>query len=225
MSPNGTKRPARVFLVDDHSVVREGLTSMLEKKGGFTVCGEAADGPTALELIPKAKPDIAIVDIGLQGMNGLELIKNLQKRAPRVAVLAMSMYEESVYAERALRAGARGYIMKHESVSNVVTALQRILSGKIYLSEKSSESILESLGGDKSAQRGSPVDVLSDRELEIFRLLGRGFKNKQIADELSLSVKTVESYHDQIKQKLKFKDSSELLQFAIQWIHSEQSFH
>lgn len=195
---------------------------MLEKTGKFVVWGEASDGPQALEMIPNAKPDIAVVDIGLQGMNGLELIKSLRQRSPGLLILVMSMYEESVYAERALRAGAKGYIMKHESVDNVVTALQRILSGKIYLSEKMSESILENLAQDKSVQTRSPVDVLSDRELEIFRLLGQGFKNRKIAQELNLSVKTVESYHDQIKQKLKFKDSADLLQYAIQWVHSER---
>lgn len=213
----------RVFIVDDHSVVRQGLTHMLEKQGDLMVCGEAADGPDALQQIPRAKPDIAIVDIGLKGMSGLELVKHLKAKMPRLPILVMSMFEESVYAERVLRAGAKGYIMKHESVQNVVGAIQRILSGKIYLSESISETILESLAQDPSEKKSSPVDALSDRELEIFRLIGEGHKNREIAEELTLSVKTVESYQESIKQKMNFKSASELQQYAIRWLRSEES--
>lgn len=219
-------KDAKVFLVDDHSVVRQGLARMLEKEGGFIVCGEASNALEALELIPKVKPTVAVVDIGLQeGMNGIELVKQLRQRSPQLSVLVMSMFDESVYAERALRAGAKGYIMKHESVDKVVSAIRRVVDGKIYLSEKISDVILANLSGDKSSGRTSPVDVLSDRELEVLRLLGRGLKNSKIAEQLHLSVKTVESYHNQIKEKLNFDHASDLVQFAIQWVHSDSAFH
>jgi DNA-binding NarL/FixJ family response regulator len=174
----------------------------------------------ALDLIPKLKPDIAVIDLGLQGMNGLDLIKNLKQRCPNLPILVMSMYDESVYAERVLRAGAKGYIMKQESIEKVMGAMERILSGKIYLSDKMSESMLHVVFQGKAGAGRSPGEVLSDRELDVFKLLGKGFKNNQIAEELNLSIKTVESYREQIKQKLNLKGASDLIPFAIEWVHS-----
>lgn len=217
------KEPARrpkVFLVDDHSIVREGLTRMIENSGAFAVCGESADAHSALEQIPKAKPDIAIVDLGLKGMNGLDLIKNLRLRVPDLPILVMSMYDEAIYAERVLRAGARGYIMKEESIEKVLSALEKILSGKVYLSEKMSETMIDVVFHGSSPKGRSPIDALSDRELEVFKLLGKGLKNSQIATELNLSIKTVESYREQIKQKLNLQGAADLIPFAIEWVHS-----
>jgi DNA-binding NarL/FixJ family response regulator len=193
---------------------------MIEKSGEFSVCGQADEGNAALDLIPKGKPDIAVVDLNLQGMNGLDLIKNLKQRCPDLPILVMSMYDEAIYAERALRAGAKGYIMKQESIEKVVVAMRRILSGKIYLSEKMSESMLDVVFHGKSGAGHSPADVLSDRELDVFKLLGKGLKNSQIAEELHLSIKTVESYREQIKQKLNLKGASDLIPFAVEWVHS-----
>ena len=214
------RQKPRVFLVDDHSIVREGLIRMIEKSGAFSVCGEAGDAAAAIEQIPKAKPDIAVIDLGLKGMNGLELIKTLRQKVPDLPVLVMSMYDEAVYAERVLRAGARGYIMKQESIDRVIQAMERILAGKVYLSEKMAESMIDVVFQGRTPGGRSPVEALSDRELEVFKLLGKGHKNSQIAEELNLSIKTVESYREQIKQKLNLHGASDLIPFAVEWVHS-----
>lgn len=210
----------KILIVDDHAIVRQGLHRLIETEPDFTVCAEAEDGPKALDLIAKTKPHIAIIDIGLQGMSGLDLIKNIKIRSPKLPILVVSMFDELVYAERVLRAGAKGYLMKKESAEKVIIAIRKILSGKLYLSEAISEKMLSKMADAGSTVPASVIDILSDRELEVFQLIGRGYKTSQIASELNLGVKTVESYRDQIKNKLKLEHSSELTQYAIQWVHA-----
>jgi DNA-binding NarL/FixJ family response regulator len=209
----------KVFLVDDHSVLRQGMRRLLELEKDFEVCGEAESSFEALKGLPASKPDIALVDLGLKEMGGLDLIKTLKERLPKLPILVMSMFEESLYAERAIRAGAKGYIMKHEPADKVIAALRHVVTGHTYLSEAMSERMLDLLSG--ATITVSPVDVLSDRELEVFRILGRGLKPSEVAGELNLSVKTVETYRDQIKIKLKLANASELSQYAIAWARNK----
>ena len=206
----------KVLIVDDHSIVREGLKRLIEAEPDFIVCAEAEDGVKALEIAVKTKPDVAVTDIGLPGMSGLYLIKNLKTRLPTLPILAVSMYEESVYAERAIRAGAKGYLMKKESALKVIEAIRKILSGKLYLSEVVSESILGKVAGLDPSE-GDIVQRLSDRELEVFQMIGKGHKTSEIADSLNLGVKTVESYKEQIKTKLDLDSASALTQYAVEW--------
>lgn len=217
-----SNRKVKIAVVEDHAIVRQGLVRLIQDEPDFSVCGEAADGHEALKLIGETKPDIAIIDLGLQEMSGLELIKNIKIRHPRLPILVVSMHDEAVFAERVLRAGAKGYIMKKESAEKVVGAVRRVLSGKTYLSEKMAEKMLNKISDGGSAKSGSPVDTLSDRELEVFQLIGKGLKSPEIAEELHLSVRTVESYRDQIKAKLNLENASELAKYAIQWVHSER---
>lgn len=216
-----TSAKTKILIVDDHAVLRRGMRRLIAEEPDLAVCGEASDGPEALKLLSSEEPDAAIVDLGLEGMGGLDLIKNMKYRRPGLLVLVVSMFEESAYAERALRAGARGYVMKKESAEKIVTALRRVLSGKVYLSERMSDRMLGRLAEGKPLEPGSPVDKLSDRELEIFRRIGQGHKTSEIADELSLSVKTVETYREQIKQKLLLENASELIRYAIEWVRSQ----
>lgn len=212
------KTPAkkRVLIVDDHSIVREGLKRLIESEPDLVVCAEAEDGAKALELAASARPDVAVLDIGLPGMSGLDLIKNLKTRLPALPILAVSMYDESVYAERAVRAGAKGYLMKKESAAKIIEALRKILSGKLYLSPAVSESILGQVAGLEPAG-GDPVSRLSDRELQVFQMIGKGHKTAAIAEALNLGVKTVESYKEQIKSKLGLDSASALAQYAVEW--------
>ena len=213
----------RVFLVDDHPIVRQGLTLMINQEPDLTVCGEAEDMHFALATMAAIKPDIVIVDISLNGPDGLELLKHIRQRYPALPVLILSMHDELVYAERALRAGANGYIMKQEATDKVLVALRRILSQEIYVSDRIANNMLQHYirGNATSAQR-SPVTELTDRELEVFRLIGDGRSTRQIADDLHLSVKTVESYQAHIKEKLSLHNARELVQYAIQWSVSEK---
>jgi DNA-binding NarL/FixJ family response regulator len=212
-------RKWKVYLVDDHGVLRQGMRRLIELEDDFQVCGEAETSAQALKELPATKPDVALVDIGLKGVSGLDLIKALKQSLPKLLILVMSMFEESLYAKRALHAGAHGYIMKHEPADKVIAALRHVVTGHTYLSAVMSERMLRHLSGPTPTV--SPVDALSDRELEIFRLLGQGLKPSEIASELHLSVKTVESYRDQLKTKLKLTDASELAQYAIAWARSQ----
>jgi DNA-binding NarL/FixJ family response regulator len=214
------KPKSEILIVDDHAVVRQGLRRLIETEPTFEVCAEATNGAEALALLKKIKPNIVIVDLGLEGMSGLELIKNIQLRTPKLPILVISMYDEAIYAERILKAGAKGYLMKKESAEKVIPAIRHVLSGKVYVSDKIAEKILSNLGKIQSDSSASPVAILSDRELEVFQLIGQGFKSSQIADKLNLSVKTVESYREQIKIKLKLENASALSQYAIQWTHA-----
>jgi DNA-binding NarL/FixJ family response regulator len=214
-------RKRKVLVVDDHPIVRQGLVQMIGHEPDLTVCGEAETAHDALKVAAASGPDIAIVDLSLKGASGLELLKDLKVRYPKLPVLVLSMYDESMYAERALRAGARGYMMKEEASDKVLTALRSLLAGQIYLSEAMSARLLNLAVAGRTNGGASPTECLSDRELEVFRLIGQGFGNSDIARQLHLSPKTVETYRAHIKDKLRLTGSTELLQHAIQWAQSE----
>ena len=213
--PKKTKN--RILLVDDHPIVRQGLSEMINQARDLAVCGTAEDLHGALDAIDGLKPDLVVVDISLRGSNGIELLKNIKVRFPKLQVLVLSMHDESLYAVRALRAGAGGYIMKQEATENVLTAIRQVLSGEIYLSNQMEKRMMHQLIGGRTARTGSPIEDLSDRELEVFGLIGQGRGTRQIAEELHLSVKTIESHRAHIKEKLNLKSAAELVQHAIQW--------
>jgi len=219
MATKSIAKPApktRIFIVDDHPIVREGLSLMMNRQPDLMVCGEAEEASTALQGITATSPDFLIVDISLNGPDGLDLLKSIRLRFPHLPVLILSMHDESIYAERALRAGANGYIMKQEATEKVLTAVRQILRQKIYVSDRIANRMLQHyING--STDKPSSVAGLSDRELEVFRLIGEGHSTRKIAEKLHLSVKTVESYQAHIKGKLSLKNGRELVQRAIQW--------
>jgi DNA-binding NarL/FixJ family response regulator len=216
-------KKSRVFVVDDHPSVRQGLALLINRESDLAVCGEAEDAQSAIQTVAAVKPDIMVVDISLNGPDGLDLLKDVRMRFPELPVLILSMHDESIYAERALRAGARGYIMKQEATEKVLVALRRILGHEIYVSERIANRMLQRYIGSPAADRPSSVADLTDRELEVFRLIGEGHSTRQIAEELHISVKTVESYQAHIKEKLSLRTARELVQHAIQWSISEKS--
>jgi DNA-binding NarL/FixJ family response regulator len=220
MQPNTAALRKRVFLVDDHPLVREWLTNLINQQAGLMVCGEAESGPEAREKILALRPDVAIVDIALKDSSGIELIKDLKQSCPEVAVLVLSMHEESHYAERALRAGARGYIMKRETTRKVVAAIGQVLEGKLCISETIAAAMATQFVEGKTLASGSPVEQLSDRELEVFELLGQGRTTRQIAESLRVSLKTVQAYCARIKEKLNLDSATELLREAVRWHES-----
>src|SRR5438552_1002027 len=189
-----TSRKNRVFLVDDHPLVREGLANLINHQDDLSVCGEAEDSAEAMAGIEEVQPDVALVDISLKNESGLELVKNLESRFPQLALIVLSMHDEALYAERALRAGARGYVMKRESTKSVLASIRRVLEGGVYISERVVNSMARRFSSSSKKAESSPVELLSDRELEIFRLLGQGRTTAQIADDLHLSLKTVQAY-------------------------------
>jgi len=212
----------KVFIVDDHPIVRERVGELIGQEPDLVVCGEAEDAVQAVKAIAGAAPDIAIVDITLKDTYGIELIKQLKELHPKLPILVLSMHDESLYGERALRAGAKGYLTKQEATKKIVDAIRRILRGEIYVSEKLAGTLVRKVAGGKSEAGGSPVDVLTDRELEVFQLLGQGLAVREVAERLFVSTKTVEAHREHIKQKLNFKTSSELLRFAIQYTLQEK---
>jgi DNA-binding NarL/FixJ family response regulator len=214
---NFAPRKKTVFVVDDHPIVRQGLALLINQETDLTVCGEAEEMRSALSAIQAVRPDILIVDISLNGPDGLELLKHIRLGAPRLPVLILSMHDESIYAERALRAGANGYIMKQEATEKVLVALRRILSGEIYVSDRIANSMLRHYVRGVNPSEHSSISDLTDRELEVFRLIGEGHGTRQIAETLHLSVKTVESYQAHIKEKLSLRSARELVQHAVQW--------
>jgi DNA-binding NarL/FixJ family response regulator len=217
MTPDNATQPKSVFLVDDHPLVREWLTNLINQQPGLRVCGEAESGPQARERILALKPEVAIVDIALKDSSGIELIKDLKQSCPAVAVLVLSMHEESHYAERALRAGARGYIMKRETAKKVITAIRQVLQGKLYMSESLATAMAAQFFAGKALATGSLVEQLSDRELEVFELLGDGRGTRQIAEALGVSIKTVQAYCARIKEKLNLASATELVREAVRW--------
>ncbi len=206
----------RVFLVDDHPLVREGLANLINHQDDLSVCGEAEDSGGARAGIEKTKPDVALVDISLKNESGLELVKNLESKFPNVALIVLSMHDEALYAERALRAGARGYVMKRETTKSMLTAIRRVLEGDVYVSDRVVNLMARRMSSRKAAAK-SPVERLSDRELEIFRLLGQGRTTSQIAEDLRLSLKTVQAYCARAKEKFGVNSLTELLRAAIRW--------
>ena len=206
-----------VFIVDDHPLVREGLTNLINGQSDLAVCGEAKDSAEAIDGIAKERPDVAIIDISLTNESGLELIKNLVKQFPQVAVVVLSMHDEALYAERALRAGARGYVMKHETSKSVLASIRRVIGGDIYVSERIVNRMALRLSSARKPLATSPVERLSDRELEIFQLLGQGRTPSEIARDLNLSLKTVQAYCARAKEKFGVTSLTELLRAAIRW--------
>lgn len=212
----------KVLVVDDHPIVREGLADLINKEEDLVVCGCAEDIPQTLKAIRKAPPDVVTVDISLEGASGLELIKEIKTQFPNLPVLALSMHQEALYAERALRAGAQGYITKHEATKKVIVALREVLGGQLYLNDRMKEKLLYNLVGGRPSEGGlSPTKRLTDRELEVFSLLGQGQATRQIAERLCLSVKTVETYRSRIKEKLGLSSGTELLRCAFQWSNTQ----
>jgi DNA-binding NarL/FixJ family response regulator len=210
------------LIIDDHPLFRAGLKQLINQEKGFNVIAEAGDAEEALDIIAQKVPDFAIVDISLRGMNGLELIKILNSKYSQLIILVVSMHDEALYAERALKAGARGYIMKQEASKKVLTAIHQLLDGKVYISEAMHDKILMGMIKGKSELENNPIDKLSDREFEVFLLIGKGLGPIQIAEELNLSVKTVETYRAHIKTKLMLENASELRKHAIKWIQSQK---
>lgn len=216
-SPSVTRAKKKtVFIVDDHPLLRQGLALLINREQDLAVCGEAEEAQTAIKEITQKKPDILIVDISLNGPDGLDLLKNIRMLYPGLPVLILSMHDESIYAERALRARANGYIMKQEATEKVLVAVRRILGGDIYLSDRMANKLLHQYISGAPADMNSRLSTLSDRELEVFRLIGEGRSTRQIAEKLHLSVKTVETYQAHIKDKLSLHSGRELVQHAIQ---------
>jgi DNA-binding NarL/FixJ family response regulator len=207
----------KVFLVDDHPLVREWLTNLLNQDADLCVCGEAETAPQAIAGIVQTGPDIAIIDIALKNSSGIDLIKDVKAACPAVAVLVLTMHEEFHYAERALRAGAQGYIMKRDTARDVITAIRQVLDGKVYVSESIAAAMATKFVRGKTAATANPVEQLSDRELEVFRLLGEGRSTRQIAEGMHVSVKTVQAYCARIKEKLNLASATELLREAVRW--------
>ena len=207
---------ARIFIVDDHPLVREWLTTLIQRQSDLAVCGEAEDTAAALEAIPKAKPDVAVVDLALKSGSGLELIKDLKQTYPAVAIVVLSMHDELLYAERVFRAGARGYVMKRDSTKKIVEAIRAVRDGRRYMSERVAAVMADKLA-DGQPGNAAPVTLLSDRELEVFELLGQGHETSHIAASLHVSVKTVQAFYARIKEKFKLGTERELLREAVRW--------
>jgi DNA-binding NarL/FixJ family response regulator len=212
-----------VLVVDDHPLMRQGLALLINQQQDMRVCGEAEEAHAAMIAISQLRPDIVILDISLNGPDGLELLKNLRVTDPDLPVLILSMHDEAIYAERALRARANGYIMKQEATEKVLIAVRRILNGEVYLSDRMSNKMLQQYIGGTPSMIQSRIASLSDRELEVFRLIGEGRATREIAEELHLSVKTVETYQAHIKEKLALRSGRELIQHAIQWKINEKA--
>lgn len=213
----------RVLIIDDHPIFRHGISAMINAEPDLLVCGEAGTAPLALEAMRTLQPDIALVDISMPGANGIELLKSMRAEAPKLPMLVVSMHDESLYALRALRAGALGYVMKAEALDSILTAIRKVLAGEPYLSPKFSDRLVFKAIRSMDEGLGSPVDKLSDRELEVLNLMGRGFGAQDIANELHLSVKTIETHRAHIKEKLDFHDSKEMVRFAIEWVAQQQA--
>jgi DNA-binding NarL/FixJ family response regulator len=212
-----------VLVVDDHPLMRQGLALLINQQQDMRVCGEAEEAQAALQAVAQLRPDIMILDISLNGPDGIEILKTIRTTDPDLPVLVLSMHDEAIYAERALRARANGYIMKQEATEKVLVAVRRILSGEVYLSERMSNKMLQQYIGGSPHMIQSRIATLSDRELEVFRRIGEGRATREIAEELHLSVKTVETYQAHIKDKLALRSGRELIQHAIQWKISEKS--
>ncbi len=208
----------KVLIVDDHPIMRQGLAQLIAQEGDLTVCGEAEDAHGALEAVEESNPDIVIVDISLKESNGIDLIKDIRIRWPKLPVIVLSMHDETFYAERVLRAGARGYITKDEGTEKVIEGIRKALDGGLYVSDRIASRMLRKLVDGKSDFDVYPMDRLSDRELEVLELIGEGLQTREVAQRLHLSRKTVEAHREHIKAKLSLDSSTELLKYAIQWV-------
>lgn len=211
------KMKYRIFIVDDHPIVRRGIKQLINQETNLTVCGEASDMASALEAIAACNCDLVIVDLSLGQDSGIRLIEDLLFNNPNMKILVLSMHDESLYAERCFSAGAKGYIMKQEPPEKVISALKIVLNGEVYISNTLGSRLLYKLVSKQSATFSSPIEQLSNRELEVFQLIGKGLKTRKIAEQLNLSVKTIETYIDHIKKKMNLEDSRDLLLHAVQW--------
>jgi len=212
---------ARVLLVDDHAVVRFGIAQLINRQPDLVVCGEEEDAAKAMSAIDKLKPDLVIADISLKDSSGLELMRNIKAQYSKLPMLVVSAHDESIYAEIAFRPGALGYLMKEEALEKIPAAIRRVLSGNIYVSDALGARMLQQQVRGQTNINESPVKSLSDREMEVFQLIGRWKKTKEIADELHLSIKTIEYYREQIKRKLNLRSASELTHYATSWVQRE----
>jgi DNA-binding NarL/FixJ family response regulator len=211
------KKPkCKILIVDDHPIMREGIVQLINHEKDLVICGQYEDAGEAFKGVEDHRPDLAVIDISLKGSSGIELLKNIKCNYPSILVLMLSMHDESLYAERVLRAGAAGYIMKQEATERILVAIRKVLNGEVYLSERMSTKLMHQLVGGRAAAGGSLMERLSDRELEVFGLIGQGKGTRQIAEQLHLSVKTIESHRAHIKEKLNLKNATELVHRAIQ---------
>ncbi len=216
------REKTKIIIVDDHPIIRKGLSDLINQEKDLEVCGQAEDAHEGLQAIKTLNPDMVVVDISLKETSGIELIKDIKTQHPNLPVLALSMHDESLYAERALRAGAKGYIMKAEATEKVITAIRKVLRGELYVSDRMAAKMVRKLVGSGPAVGSSPIDRLTDRELEVFLLIGQGRGTRQIAEKLHLSVKTIETYRAHMKDKLNLENAAELLQYAIRWVNSQE---
>ena len=215
-----SKKRRKILIVDDHPLMREGFAKLVNQQSDLTVCCEASSAEEALEFVSGDEPDLMVTDITLPGKDGIELIKDLKSMHPDFLILVLSMHDESIYAERCLRAGARGYLMKQESSTNVLSAMRKILDGGVYVSDQLSAKILEIFSGSKPTSRRSPIEALTDREFEIYQAIGKGQNVKEIASRLHISQKTVEAHRANIREKLQLASANELTIHAVRWIES-----
>jgi len=215
-----TPTKAKVLVIDDHPIIRMGLMELIDREPDMISCGQASDAAEALEAIEHLQPDVAIVDLKLKDSSGLELIKDIRVRFPTLLMLVLSMSDESLYAERVLHAGARGYVMKEIAADDVIDAIRRVLAGEVYLSKRMSAKLLSKMVGGRNVP-ASPLETLSDRELQVFELIGQGQGTRNIAETLCLSIKTIETYRAHIKEKLHLANAAELVQRAVQWVQSK----
>jgi DNA-binding NarL/FixJ family response regulator len=216
-------RKKRVLIVDDHPIFRFGLAGLITEQSHLEVCGHADSAPIALDSMRRLKPDLVLLDLSLRGTNGIELIKLMKAEEPDLPILVISMHDEAVFGLRALKAGALGYVMKAEAMNHVAEAISKVMLGKIYVSPKFGEKLIFKAVQSVEAGTGSPVDALSDRELEVLQLLGRGHSTRSIAETLHLSVKTIETHRAHIKEKLGFPDSEDMVKFAIDWVAQQEA--
>jgi DNA-binding NarL/FixJ family response regulator len=222
VTDDSSNRKKRVLIVDDHPIFRFGLAGLISEQTRLEVCGHADSAPLALDAMRRLKPDIVLVDLSLRGTNGIELIKLMKAEEPDLPVLVISMHNEAVFGMRALKAGALGYVMKAEAMNHVAEAIFKVLQGKIYVSPEFAEKLIFKAVQSTEAGAGSPVDALSDRELEVLQQLGRGGSTRSIAEALHLSVKTIETHRAHIKEKLGLQDSEEMVKFAIDWVAQQE---
>ena len=217
------KKKAKILIVDDHPILRQGLSQLINQEEDLSICGEAKDAQQGMDRISRLNPDLAIIDITLEGIDGLELIKLVKSRFPKLPILVLSMHDEAIYAERALRAGARGYIMKQEASDVIISAIRKVLKGEIHVSSRMASRLLNKVADGRADRGGSAVEELSDRELEVFTLIGQGLGTRKIAEKLCLSIKTVETYREHIKNKMELANATELVRQAVKWVESERS--
>lgn len=213
----------RVFLVDDHPIVRYGFVQLLATASDLEVCGQAADARGVLDALPSSKPDVVLVDVSLGATNGIDLIREIKERLPNAFVLVVSMHDEHLYAERSLRAGASGYVMKHEATEALIRAIRTVAAGGLFVSEAVSMRLLQRMIAGGAPRGSSPLEVLSDRELHVLELMGRGHGTREIAEQLHISIKTVESYRARLKEKMNLKSGTELLRFAVRWAEEDRT--